>query len=1168
MGLSESARKSVELFDVKLDTTIQLNSSKIPAQEGVYSLVISTGGTGRDALLETKGLINKTCCYSRTEKDRPTGNVAYRCFDTDATSLSQCSSGSTGGAKLSEEDGEFVRMEAPNIATFLSPEFRAQVPSYICEWLDFRIDPTITGTDGAGGIRQCGRLLMFQNVERIRQSIRDAITGMTAGQKVDRLHIYVMAGVGGGTGSGTFLDLSYIAREVAERILPNKVTVYGYIFMPDVNLSRPLPTDTQTFIRRNGYAALRELDYVMNMHADGGRFTQRYNNTYVIDTDRAPFNYVHLISGSGTGGTVQVLKDPYHHGMWAVAQSVLSFVAQEQREDVNAAFAMQSYYVNIKTGVDSHQRKYPERQSPYLALGTYNYELPIDSIMLYVTSLLFDKMDAMFDNSPAQKDVDQAYSALGLAPAILRSTLMGSAPNFVPGKCTWEDLFGKNPRYNLFALCDRWVDNATLDVKNCATGFLKEFREKFRKQSEAWFTDPKRGPIWLNRLLIKDTEDCTGLNTRMDRDFTTAGSQIAAEKMNVEKLRQSAQAAAATAAGASAIMGYRENKKNDYISALNDYATACVRVVALAQMQEIYEECNEILRKMNSQQFEVVTGVLEALKDVCHKNADILTETEMINHGTSKTFSWKPISIPDVSDVIKKAFDAKGDATATITSFTRALLNHAYEWADGNVDVRGFICDYLDDNLSDIANKSLEDYVGAILNGMDLQTSVRTTLAPLIIQSSEPLFAQSTNADVGGEMWMVSIPYTCPNILTAFKEYCKSHAEYSGKVTIQSSAVNNRIFAQSVKCAVPLSAYAPMADYEQSYLSTTGEGGAGMYLRTTWADLPSPLPYNSRPKAEGAYPPAVQQAEERQRALFKACCELPIIRRVKLDNQIEYRLHIAKLPKLDELYNERAFRAENGNWDVPAMEAAMETLRGWVADGLPDRDLSDAVHNTYYEVMHCAVPEDTAEAKEKCEFTAGECLLGQYNNLKRAAEELAKYEAVKAKLAEVTEWHRQAEGVAAQARNITQLLVSGVIRASRDENGDLQYCIQSGERQRVLVKLADQGEWREKVLCDHMDAISVSEEALKREQARGLLDKATREYKLMDYDARKAKLEGLKDSVGPRYEMLRDDLSDGFADSRVTRETISFYEKMIRFIERELRQPRPAVRPGGGDDFF
>ena len=150
-------------------------------------------------------------------------------------------------------------MKAPDMAAFLSDKFRDNVPDYIRSWLDFNIDP-ITGTDGAGGIRQCGRLLMFLNIDRIRDAIGSAIRTMVAGKPVEALNIYMMTGIGGGTGSGTFIDLAYIIRQVATEILPNRVTMYGYIFMPDVNLARDVTEDTRKFIQKNGYAALNELD--------------------------------------------------------------------------------------------------------------------------------------------------------------------------------------------------------------------------------------------------------------------------------------------------------------------------------------------------------------------------------------------------------------------------------------------------------------------------------------------------------------------------------------------------------------------------------------------------------------------------------------------------------------------------------------------------------------------------------------------------------------------------------------------------------------------------------------------------------------------------------------------------------------------------------------------
>ena len=272
MALSNSTKQSINEFDVQHPGAIRMNSSKVPAQEGVYSLVIAAGGTGVDALLETKGLINMTCCEDANTKNKPTPNVAYRAFDTDKRSVEEVhSSARTGGVMLDAQKGEFVQMKAPDIATFLSDKFRDSVPEYIRSWLDFGIDP-IAGGDGAGGIRQCGRLLMFMNIDRVKDAIESAIRTMVAGKPVEALNIYLMTGVGGGTGSGTFIDLAYIARQVASEILPNKVTMYGYIFMPDVNLSKPVTEDARKYIQKNGYAALKELDYLMNMHEEKGKF--------------------------------------------------------------------------------------------------------------------------------------------------------------------------------------------------------------------------------------------------------------------------------------------------------------------------------------------------------------------------------------------------------------------------------------------------------------------------------------------------------------------------------------------------------------------------------------------------------------------------------------------------------------------------------------------------------------------------------------------------------------------------------------------------------------------------------------------------------------------------------------------------------------------------------
>lgn len=59
----------------------------------------------------------------------------------------------------------------------------------------------------------------------------------------------------------------------------DKVNTLGYLFTPDVNLSnKSLSSHTRDYIMKNGYAALKELDYWMNADERNERFRQQYGN--------------------------------------------------------------------------------------------------------------------------------------------------------------------------------------------------------------------------------------------------------------------------------------------------------------------------------------------------------------------------------------------------------------------------------------------------------------------------------------------------------------------------------------------------------------------------------------------------------------------------------------------------------------------------------------------------------------------------------------------------------------------------------------------------------------------------------------------------------------------------------------------------------------------------
>ena len=194
-----------------------ISLSKVQTTPEVGNLVISLGGSGADMLRETKGLINQNCSSDKDKHVAP-NRVAYLAFDTAKNEKEKKSSKATGQITL--DDNELIILPDGGLSILLDPAIRndnrARYP-YIYRWLDTRIPP-LSGQNGAGGIRQAGRAMLFLEMNNVVEAIRRTISKLITGNEVKSLNIYLLAGISGGTGSGTFLDMAYIVRHIAEEI--------------------------------------------------------------------------------------------------------------------------------------------------------------------------------------------------------------------------------------------------------------------------------------------------------------------------------------------------------------------------------------------------------------------------------------------------------------------------------------------------------------------------------------------------------------------------------------------------------------------------------------------------------------------------------------------------------------------------------------------------------------------------------------------------------------------------------------------------------------------------------------------------------------------------------------------------------------------------------------
>ncbi|MEL7523733.1 MAG: tubulin-like doman-containing protein, partial [Cyanobacteria bacterium J06553_1] len=149
--------------------------------------------------------------------------------------------------------------------------------------------------EGAQAIRPVGRLAFFHNYRKIKAALESA-EQRTRGHEAfmirnnwsveNKLNIFVVGSLCGGTGSGVFLDVAYCLRQMYGN---DGAQIAGYfVISPELYGNAPDKS-------ANTYAALKELNYYA---ATGTTFKAEYDlqNLEFIEESRPPFEYIYLVS--------------------------------------------------------------------------------------------------------------------------------------------------------------------------------------------------------------------------------------------------------------------------------------------------------------------------------------------------------------------------------------------------------------------------------------------------------------------------------------------------------------------------------------------------------------------------------------------------------------------------------------------------------------------------------------------------------------------------------------------------------------------------------------------------------------------------------------------------------------------------------------------------------
>jgi len=843
--MKQTTFENIKQMDISLGGGISSEKIRIDTINHPV-LVIGLGGTGTDALLRLKYQINRRFKLpdnpiTKQKKPKP-DNIEFLALETNEHDKKRYK-----GISL-DSNTEMVLLSNAAIGSILNN--RSTLPDYIKSWLSPGL--TITdGTKGASGNRQAGRLLLFEKINTTIDAIENKIRTLRGDQE-NKLLVFILSGLSGGTGGGMFLDIAYIIRGLMEREYGSKgvdkVEIGGYLFTPDVNLSgNNLNIHTEEYIQRNGYAALKELDYWMNLEErQGERFCQKYGTRLEVASPLAPFNLCHLVSASNIDG--MFLKGAYDYCMNVTAENIVNFLALEEKES-GQEFAIQDYYSNLLTNISTMKSNLPPGM-PHAANFVYNIigasaaVLPTEDINAYLAYGLFRQIAPMFDATPDDHDLNQFVQATKLDIISLGAELAQTLP---PIKLDFAgtDYFSHQ---NVIKTQRVSIDEKLTDLYNQAKRELTKGRKlnifgTIKSELNATFTNPTQGPIYTSRLISATTNPC--LLSRLEACQQHLREKIHTIAQEIDGLELAAESRFLDAT--KAIFLTKEQKKNAYIEAKIKVYQARLQKDCFAALIDVYKELHTALSAENDKIYTLYTEILKEINRTLTNNAKFLCQPVKIE--SQKSYYWDVINVTDAVLEIDNILEKAG-VDILIKEFAKTLLEDSARLLNDNqLNITGAVSDFIYDQFGSFISRSMSEFLG-LKFGRDriVEHIVEAEIAPRLYRDAKPVFNMDNAAGLFNfpSYGMVSVPWNTPDILRGIEAY-QQHALANLPFNIRKSNITDRIFWLNTQNGIPLFAYTPIRVYEELYERTINtREGIGRHLVMTeaesWVNLPSPIP--------------------------------------------------------------------------------------------------------------------------------------------------------------------------------------------------------------------------------------------------------------------------------------------------------------------------------------
>ncbi|HQY53276.1 MAG TPA: tubulin-like doman-containing protein [Ignavibacteria bacterium] len=373
LNTGQEKKDSDLIMDISAKEKLELKT-----QELMPTILIGLGGTGKETLLrirrqfvEKYGSIN----------DFPI--ISYLYIDTDNAPSEESGIARERDYLINEIDFQ----PAEKIFHPVNPSdyiYRIQDVPHIKEWLSTTGEIAKLGTmnTGAGQIRPAARLAFFHNYDEIVSKLTAAKSRITDSKSInivkenhkiknvntDKINVYVVTSLSGGTGSGMILDMGFLIRS----IFRNQAVSTAYVVLPKIFQSYG-----KERVFANGYAALKELEHYNLMNT----FEVSWKKNEPHKFQPGVFDDTYIIDGENAKNLS--LSDQNNRDIYKMLADTIF------QDFSNSDFANYKRGVRVNL-VQYKQRLWPDDNSvtdntysrKYSALGQATISIPVDRIII------------------------------------------------------------------------------------------------------------------------------------------------------------------------------------------------------------------------------------------------------------------------------------------------------------------------------------------------------------------------------------------------------------------------------------------------------------------------------------------------------------------------------------------------------------------------------------------------------------------------------------------------------------------------------------------------------------------------------------------------------------------------------------------------------------------